>query len=57
MSDRLHRLTVRGRIGLGACFLVVVVQMLLNGLGMADYHFEMGPNSDKTMGDRGVPGS
>jgi hypothetical protein len=52
MTDRLHTITVRGRIALAACFFVVAVQMVLNSMGLAHYYFEMGPNFDRSIGDR-----
>jgi len=51
MSDRLHIITVRGRIALAFCFLAIVVVTMLDGMGVAHYRLEM-ENFDRSIGDR-----
>ena len=52
MSARLQVISFRGRVALVFCFLVIILQFVLNRIGLAHYYYEMGPNHDRSIGDR-----
>lgn len=52
MNARLGTVSFRGRVALAFCFLAVILQALLNYAGLAHYYFELGPNYDRSSGDR-----
>lgn len=48
---RVDKIKFRGRVALAFCFLAVIVQMILNGMGVAHY-YDSEPNFDREIGDR-----